>query len=456
MNKNNFRIPIYILMAGYTVVTIILVMFIIQLPTIYESRQIDFNSNAKVALEQALQNSDLAVLKQELAQVVVDFPMELVVEKNGGPLFQTIPITDFGTLRNLLNKEAIFEEAAGVVQVGGQQYKIWYSIYRMSDKEYIQTIFFYQTILIGVTILISMVVSLIVQRHLIRPLSKIKKTLKKLEDYELDSIEGGDDVLNKKLDLFAKKLKKRIQGYNKKQTELEYKLEHERNTLSNTVLVSRAFIHDLKSPLHQTLLENEEVLENKTLQNKALKALAKYNMERADQSLKTINEVLSVMDSNGLEIINSNDEVDIIALFSEIKNEFNYLMAKKNLFLLVEIPETLIIYVNRTAMKLTLHNLFSNVTQYSKEDTEIYISIYVEHKILYIVFENEAKKKDIERLNMYGNSYELIGIQETGYSSGNGLYLLKEVSELYDGVFTLTTGGDKVRATITLPIPKES
>lgn len=443
-------------MAGYTVVTIALVLFIIQLPKIYETRQINFNNDAKIALEQALQNSDLAVVQQELAQVVVDFPMELVVEKNGAPIFQTIPITDFGMLRNLLNKEAIFEESAGIVQVGDQQYKIWYSIYRLSDKEYVQTIFFYQTILIGVTILISMVVSLIVQRYLIRPLSKIKKTLKKLEGYELDSIEGGDDVLNKKLDLFAKKLKKRIQGYNKKQTELEYKLEHERNILSNTVLISRAFIHDLKTPLHQTLLENEEVLENKTLQNKALKTLAKYNMDRADQSLKTINEVLSVMDSNGLKIIDSNEEVDIIALFSEIKNEFNYLMAKRELFLLVELPETLSIYVNRTAMKLTLHNLFSNVTQYSKENTEIYISIYVEHEILYIIFENEASKKDIERLNLHGDSYELIGMQETGYGSGNGLYLLQEVSELYDGVFTLKTEENKVRAMIILPIPKES
>jgi len=155
---------------------------------------------------------------------------------------------------------------------------------------------------------------ILIKYILVLPLTQIKANLAKIENYDFEEVLAipVEDEINEKLHHFVSGLQNNIQNISRDFTKLEQALQVEKERLNNTITVSRAFIHDLKSPLHQTMLENE--LELSKSQDERLKTTLTYNVERAETTIQTINDILKIMDENIYDLNKIIEPVDLCKL----------------------------------------------------------------------------------------------------------------------------------------------
>ncbi|MGL5041682.1 MAG: hypothetical protein ACRC6X_01085 [Culicoidibacterales bacterium] len=446
MSNKGFNIVTIIFVVGKVILSVILCLFVIRMPMIYAQKKISYNEAAKAGIKNALEQETDHKVQRKIERVVERYPMEIVIRYNEELIYETLPNLEVIDGKGLINMHVVMEEANVVLTGPKGEYDIWYSIYKISDGEYIWRVFTYQAILVAIIVTISLGILLIIQYNLVRPIKKIKRTIKRLELYELDKIESSNDSLNSRLGIFAKKLKWKIQNYNKVQTRLEYEVEQEKGRLRHTVIVSRAFIHNLKTPLHQFFLENDEVAQDNRSGNRELSIWAKRNANKAEVVLNKINEILRLLDEKGAICVDSMNRVDLVELFLTVKQGFYGRLSLRELSVHVDVPQKLVVDVNETAMALTFDNLLSNAINYAVVGTEIACAIFERDTIITIVVENETTNENIERIERYGGSYELIGVKEGTCSSGNGLYLLREISSMYQGEFFIDIIGSRVRS----------
>jgi len=457
MLKRKKTLVISILIVAYFIITTIFFITTFHLQDHYTKIEKDHIESVAHYLNKIFEDflSEEDLLKQ-LPKFVKDNTMEMVVIRNGENrnevIFKTIDLTaeqlrDYGATDVFLSRTQL------IFIVDDIKYIVSYNLYHVQIPKYVNKLSQLQIKLIAIAFLLLFTIIALIQYILIRPLVQIKSNLDKIEDYNFEEVleMPFEDDINEKLHDFVSKLHINMKNMTHNFTELEQALQIERECLNNTITVSRAFIHDLKSPLHQTMLENELMLSK--IKNNSMRSILIYNIERSETTIQTINDILKIMDENPYNLNKIVESVELCKLLTDTRIFFQASIQKKELYVEMEIPESCIVKINFATIKLLLHNIFSNATQYAKNNSEIVCEIMEVENGVVITCQNESTHENVKRMQSSASLFNPKIADENIISSGKGLFLIKELTYILGGQYELSIENTEVKVIISLPLP---
>lgn len=392
--------------------------------------------------------------KKELDKLAENVALEIVVrDGNGKRLYSTIDLAQDAQIKGVVNDNAKFLEYFEQTKINGQKGSVWYVIYQVPFIKVLQDFIFKFNIFILFIYIALVLIIIWLQRKLLTPLYQISTSLDRAERNELDeqALTEADDQLNKRLNNFFLKQKHTLHNIHGRNTNLEIELALEREHLENTINLSKAMVHDLKGPLHNQLLESEMTLmKTKEREQRVLleKEITIYN-----QLLLEINDILHQLRENvyqfdaGLELFDLVEMVRTSQLYQ--MNELKH----KQVSFFFDGPEQAMIYQNKVAVRLLLHNISSNMVHYTLENSELEILLELVNNEAHLTFKNVAQDHHIEKI-MESEKSPLLEPHETSdysYSSGNGIYLIKDLAKFLHGSCEYQVEGDYVVTKLTIP-----
>lgn len=392
----------------------------------------------------------------ELEKLRESNPFEIVVKKGGEVIYSSIPLSD-GQLSGTLHPDVVALEVKGQISRDDATYDVWYAVYRIPLEAYVSQFFNAQNVLIVLSTIVLVLLVIALHTILLKPLYRIRKSIKKMENYQFDEVEQGDDVINHQLSLFASKMDQSIKAVSRKHTELEMQLQTSKERLHNTLIVSRGLVHDLKSPIHQLLLENEMMMDE--LGTPEVLYMGKYNVNAIDGFIKSVNSILALLaqDQYGVEF--KMEPFNLSQLVSQSVRQFGPRIHAKDLGLDLEVPEEGEVVYSQVSMILLVNNLLSNMVQYALEGSELGFALSIVQNRIVVQTKNMSSMSDLERMQNSEQLFNIVVEEESKdhvYSSGNGLFLIKDLVKIMNGNYDYEVKEQVITITITLPLNNET
>lgn len=435
----------------YLVFACIIVQSVYVFRNLYRDAENNYIEDIQQEINQSLQTEHW---KADLDKLVEDTAIEIIVRAESGErLYSTIDLADDAKIKGVVNDNAKFLESFEQTKIGDQRGSVWYVIYQVPFVQVLQSFIFKFNILILLIYIALVLIIIWLQRKLLTPLYQISTSLDRAERNELDegSLSGNDDQLNERLNNFFLKQKHTLHSVYGKNTNLEIALALEREHLENTINLSKAMVHDLKGPLHNQLLESEMTLMH--TKEAETQAFLKNEIAVYNQLLLEINDILHQLRENvyqfdaGLELFDLVDMVRTSQLYQ--MNELKH----KRLSFFFDGPEQAPIYQNKVAVRLLLHNISSNMVHYTIENSELEISLEMVDNVAHLTFKNVTQHHHIQTI-LESNTSPFIGpnaTQDYSYSSGNGIYLIKDLANFLHGTCDYQIEGEHVVTRLVIP-----
>lgn len=450
-NRLRFTLIITLALFVYASLIVAIVFVVNDSKDRFQAKENEYINQAQKALNQALLSTNY---QEELNAVMEQFPMELIVMYQDQVVFQTLELGKGQSLKGVLNQSVITVESQGMFDRYNEQWFVWYSLYHMPSYHFFSELLTIQNYLIISAFMIVLAIVLFLQYYLLKPLMSLKKTLKQLNQYQFDNIVSFDDTINLELNQFAHHMNQSIQQVSLENTQLEVDLNTERNQLENVIVFSKALVHNLKTPLHQTLLENEFQLSQMEQPSKEVKALIDYNVSRTDYVLKEVNKVLAYLSGDVYSNKYDQEEVDLVKVIRECVHLLYPSIDKKEISLNIITPDQFMIRINPMVMSMLIHNLVSNMILYATINSEVTIDLEETNQFVTLQFINESTKDNIQRLNASEEILKIITNKDNQYSTGKGLNLTKNLITLLGGSYTNEVEGNVVTITISFEVTK--
>lgn len=453
---SNKKLLLWLSSVAFIVYTIIVIIFINQFVTLsskYQKMDRAYSNEAEKKLQETLLSSDQ--LTQQLDQLIKEYPMEIIVKKKDKVLYETIILADHQLLNGVLNTDLVSIESQGYIGDITEEYFVWYSIYHMQDRDYLQQNIMFQNILILAILFILWGVLILLQYFLMKPLYRLKDKIQQINQYELDEVdvETGNDEINYSFNKFVVQLRNNIYSVSRRHTALETALQIERERLNNTIVVTKALVHDLKSPIHQVRIENEDRANHLINPNDETIEVIEYNMKALDQVLRDVNEVLKLLQTNVYDLDKEVEEFNLTEIIESTIKIFHQSLVSKKLSIDFDCPAEAFIVANKVTCKLMIHNILSNAVQYAKEATEINITLQNQVEQLELSVTNKTAEHNMKRMRASEQLFNVIEettTKEHVYSSGNGLYLIKDLAIMIGGTYESVFGEGVVKIKITI------
>lgn len=446
-----------VLLVVYILVASIVIFKYSEFPKQYEKIEKEYVEQIEEKLNVALGLNETEMVAA-LDKLQEEYAMEIIVEDKGKSVYQSINLQQSTSYMGSMNEDSILFEMQGYVENGSSRYFVWFAIYHLSSGDYLSWFINQQNILFIISFLVLLVALFVVQWLLVRPLFKISESVKKASEYQFDEIDAKatDDNVTKDFSKFVHRLRGSISAVSRKHTELESQLQYERERLSNTIVVSKALVHDLKSPVHQLMIENEFQKDHILKENEEAHKALDYNIEKTESILLDINNILKMM-NNDYNVLEETELFDIVEIAVETTKLFQASLMEKDLYFLLDAPEKLLVYMNKVNMKLLIHNIISNAYQYAQRDSEINFKIELNDYQIIIECKNSSNQEDIERMNRSEQLFNVVESQHEGniYSSGNGLFLIKDLTAMFNGEYQMGSEGDIVTVVIQIPVQRQ-
>lgn len=435
MNNKSRRTLIIIILA-YIVVVLLFFGSIFYVPAYYNNLQDSYVSDTQEQLDNAFDTiTDTQQLSAQFDQIIDEYPMELIVFKDGINIYNTMmPVDNAANIHESLDERVTLSQGNGTFIKNGSTYEVWYNIYQVQVSAFLLHMSTLQIVLLGVATVILITAVFAFQRLMVQSMTTLKETIGKMEKYQLNEVINAqsDDVINSKIKYFAQDLRENISRTAQKEAELQQEAYINKEQFFNSQLISRAFIHDLKTPVYQILLENETRLSQMTESDERARELAEYNIQHADDLLQSINEMLKVFTNDEQDLVLEKESVDLSKIVSEVRKTFAAQIRERKVLLDIEVPESLIIVSNKAMVKLLIHNILSNAIQYSLPETEILVNLFLNEEGN-AVFEciNTAAENNITRLQGDTEIQSFIN-KDNKYSSGNGIIMINSLAQTLD------------------------
>lgn len=456
-NLFNNRGLLSLLLLAYVVVIVFFVFALLHIPTIYEKLENERIATIQSEIARILDETDnVAEIEKQLFYVLDEHSIELVLATEDKLVYSTLPYTQEVDGADILHRDAFVLRQYGTHTSAYGDYSVFLGIYHADFSEYFDVQFMWLTIFVVIIFVIFLFIVIVMDKLLFSPLEAIRRAIRRMREYKFENIDlPKDNMILKEFEEFSVNLQERMETVSEKYTQLELLLLFEQEKLNHLLKISRATIHELKTPLHQTLIKNELLMEEYE-NNKSVEVVTKYNVQRMDTMLNRVNDVLILLKQNVYQIENQIENFDLIRLFDDLLEEFLFFFSQHNLILEVIVPEHLNVIMNKFIVELVIHNLLSNVVEHALPETEVVFEIEeVDEKSLKISCENDITLKDMERLRaINNNSFANLSASDYSYSSGNGIYLIKELVSFIKGTISININeqDEKVSIEIMLPV----
>ena len=295
---------------------------------------------------------------------------------------------------------------------------------------------------------------------LIIVLSLLYKLLNKIFSYVFAVSESADKLFDKNVEYInlppeMVEVEKKLNHFKTESIKNE-RLARENEQKKDELIVYLA--HDIKTPLTSMIGYLSLLSEIKDMPQEQRNRYIDIALDKSYRLEYLINELFDVARFNSEKIVLEKEEINLNLMLEQIANDFYPTLKEMNKKINFTSDEKTILYADPDKLSRVFNNLIKNAVNYSKENTDIDISILNKENQATVKITNKGKQIPKEKLDKIFEKFYRLDSSRTSKTGGSGLGLAiaKEIVELHGGRIYAESDMKETTFSVILPIIEQA
>lgn len=295
---------------------------------------------------------------------------------------------------------------------------------------------------------------------LIIVLSLLYKLLNKIFSYVFAVSESADKLFDKNVEYInlppeMVEVEKKLNHFKTEAIKNE-RLARENEQKKDELIVYLA--HDIKTPLTSMIGYLSLLSEIKDMPQEQRNRYIGIALDKSYRLEYLINELFDVARFNSEKIVLEKEEINLNLMLEQIADDFYPTLKEMNKKINFTSDEKTILYADPDKLSRVFNNLIKNAVNYSKENTDIDISILNKENQATVKITNKGKQIPKEKLDKIFEKFYRLDSSRTSKTGGRGLGLAiaKEIVELHGGRIYAESDMKETTFSVILPIIEQA
>lgn len=295
---------------------------------------------------------------------------------------------------------------------------------------------------------------------LIIVLSLLYKLLNKIFSYVFAVSESADKLFDKNVEYInlppeMVEVEKKLNHFKTEEIKNE-RLARENEQKKDELIVYLA--HDIKTPLTSMIGYLSLLSEIKDMPQEQRNRYIDIALDKSYRLEYLINELFDVARFNSEKIVLEKEEINLNLMLEQIADDFYPTLKEMNKKINFTSDEKTILYADPDKLSRVFNNLIKNAVNYSKENTDIDISILNKENQATVKITNKGKQIPKEKLDKIFEKFYRLDSSRTSKTGGSGLGLAiaKEIVELHGGRIYAESDMKETTFSVILPIIEQA
>lgn len=295
---------------------------------------------------------------------------------------------------------------------------------------------------------------------LIIVLSLLYKLLNKIFSYVFAVSESADKLFDKNVEYInlppeMVEVEKKLNHFKTEAIKNE-RLARENEQKKYELIVYLA--HDIKTPLTSMIGYLSLLSEIKDMPQEQRNRYIGIALDKSYRLEYLINELFDVARFNSEKIVLEKEEINLNLMLEQIAYDFYPTLKEMNKKINFTSDEKTILYADPDKLSRVFNNLIKNAVNYSKENTDIDISILNKENQATVKITNKGKQIPKEKLDKIFEKFYRLDSSRTSKTGGSGLGLAiaKEIVELHGGRIYAESDMKETTFSVILPIIEQA
>lgn len=295
---------------------------------------------------------------------------------------------------------------------------------------------------------------------LIIVLSLLYKLLNKIFSYVFAVSESADKLFDKNVEYInlppeMVEVEKKLNHFKTEAIKNE-RLARENEQKKDELIVYLA--HDIKTPLTSMIGYLSLLSEIKDMPQEQRNRYIDIALDKSYRLEYLINELFDVARFNSEKIVLEKEEINLNLMLEQIADDFYPTLKEMNKKINFTSDEKTILYADHDKLSRVFNNLIKNAVNYSKENTDIDISILNKENQATVKITNKGKQIPKEKLDKIFEKFYRLDSSRTSKTGGSGLGLAiaKEIVELHGGRIYAESDMKETTFSVILPIIEQA
>lgn len=295
---------------------------------------------------------------------------------------------------------------------------------------------------------------------LIIVLSLLYKLLNKIFSYVFAVSESADKLFDKNVEYInlppeMVEVEKKLNHFKTESIKNE-RLARENEQKKDELIVYLA--HDIKTPLTSMIGYLSLLSEIKDMPQEQRNRYIDIALDKSYRLEYLINELFDVVRFNSEKIVLEKEEINLNLMLEQIADDFYPTLKEMNKKINFTSDEKTILYADPDKLSRVFNNLIKNAVNYSKENTDIDISILNKENQATVKITNKGKQIPKEKLDKIFEKFYRLDSSRTSKTGGSGLGLAiaKEIVELHGGRIYAESDMKETTFSVILPIIEQA
>lgn len=295
---------------------------------------------------------------------------------------------------------------------------------------------------------------------LIIVLSLLYKLLNKIFSYVFAVSESADKLFDKNVEYInlppeMVEVEKKLNHFKTESIKNE-RLARENEQKKDELIVYLA--HDIKTPLTSMIGYLSLLSEIKDMPQEQRNRYIDIALDKSYRLEYLINELFNVARFNSEKIVLEKEEINLNLMLEQIADDFYPTLKEMNKKINFTSDEKTILYADPDKLSRVFNNLIKNAVNYSKENTDIDISILNKENQATVKITNKGKQIPKEKLDKIFEKFYRLDSSRTSKTGGSGLGLAiaKEIVELHGGRIYAESDMKETTFSVILPIIEQA
>lgn len=295
---------------------------------------------------------------------------------------------------------------------------------------------------------------------LIIVLSLLYKLLNKIFSYVFAVSESADKLFDKNVEYInlppeMVEVEKKLNHFKTEAIKNE-RLARENEQKKDELIVYLA--HDIKTSLTSMIGYLSLLSEIKDMPQEQRNRYIDIALDKSYRLEYLINELFDVARFNSEKIVLEKEEINLNLMLEQIADDFYPTLKEMNKKINFTSDEKTILYADPDKLSRVFNNLIKNAVNYSKENTDIDISILNKENQATVKITNKGKQIPKEKLDKIFEKFYRLDSSRTSKTGGSGLGLAiaKEIVELHGGRIYAESDMKETTFSVILPIIEQA
>ena len=295
---------------------------------------------------------------------------------------------------------------------------------------------------------------------LIIVLSLLYKLLNKIFSYVFAVSESADKLFDKNVEYInlppeMVEVEKKLNHFKTEAIKNE-RLARENEQKKDELIVYLA--HDIKTPLTSMIGYLSLLSEIKDMPQEQRNRYIDIALDKSYRLEYLINELFDVARFNSEKIVLEKEEINLNLMLEQIADDFYPTLKEMNKKINFTSDEKTILYADPDKLSRVFNNLIKNAVNYSKENTNIDISILNKENQATVKITNKGKQIPKEKLDKIFEKFYRLDSSRTSKTGGSwlGLAIAKEIVELHGGRIYAESDMKETTFSVILPIIEQA